>query len=69
MRRLNRTECPNTRVEFINKWNTDYVFRARAKGMGFAVLFDNVIFPNGKVATPRVKQSHGGEIPPQAPLA
>ena len=69
MRRLNRTECPNTRVEFINKWNTDYVFRARAKGMGFAVLFDNVIFPNGKVATPRVKQSHGEEIPQTSVLS
>ena len=52
MRRLNRNECPNTRVEFIRKWDSDYVFRARAKGMGFAVMFDNVIFPNGKVATP-----------------
>lgn len=55
IRRLNRSECPNTRVEFINKWNSDCVFRNRAKVMGFQVVFDNVIFPNGKVATPRVK--------------
>ena len=53
--RLTFTECPKTRVAFIQKWRADHVFRARAKAMGFNVVFDNVIFPNGKVAGRNVK--------------
>lgn len=55
MKRLTRSECPNTRVEFINKWNNDNLFRSKAKVMGFKVICGNVIFPTGKVATPAVK--------------
>ena len=55
MRGIKREECPNTRVEFIAKWNTDPMFRARCEVKGFKVMFDNVILPNGKVATPTVK--------------
>ena len=50
MRRLTMNEFPKTRVEFINKWNTDRVFRMRASNMGFNVVFDCVFFPNGMVA-------------------
>lgn len=46
MKRLTREECPNTRTEFIKKWNSDHIFRAKAQQMGFEVVFDNVIFPN-----------------------
>ena len=53
--RLTRNECPNTRAEFIQKWNSDGVFRAKAQLAGFKVMFDNVIFPNGKVADSKVK--------------
>ena len=55
MRKLNRSECPNTRAEFVTKWNTSPIFKARAEYTGFKVMFNNVIFPNGKVATPAVK--------------
>ena len=56
MRRLNRNEVPNTRAEFVKKWNTDRVFRGRAMNMGFDVLFNGVVvFPNGKVAGLKVK--------------
>jgi hypothetical protein len=55
MRGVTRKECPNTRAEFVSKWNADPMFRARAEVKGFKVMFDNVIFPNGKVATPTVK--------------
>ena len=53
--KLTRNECPNTRVEFINKWNTDSVFRIKAELAGFKVMFENVIFPNGEVADSKVK--------------
>jgi len=53
--KLTRNECPNTRAEFIKKWNTDGVFRTKAELMGFKVMFENVIFPNGKVADSKVK--------------
>lgn len=56
MRSITRNECPNTRAEFVAKWNTDHVFRARATARGFKVMFDNVIFPDGRVATPTVRQ-------------
>lgn len=55
MRSITRNECPNTRAEFVAKWNTDHVFRARATARGFKVMFDNVIFPDGRVATPAVR--------------
>ena len=55
MRRLNRNEVPNTRAEFIKKWNSDVVFRNRAMNMGFSVVFDCVFFPNGMVANKDVK--------------
>ena len=55
MRRLNRNECPNTREEFIKKWNSDHVFRGRALNMGFNVVFDCVFLPNGMVADKSVK--------------
>jgi len=53
--KLTRTDCPNTRAEFVQKWNSDGVFRAKAQLAGFRVIFGNVIFPNGKVADARVK--------------
>ena len=53
--RLTFEECPKTRVAFIKKWNDDVVFRHRAKATGFQVVFDTVIFPNGKVAGKNVK--------------
>ncbi len=55
MMKLTRSECPNTRVEFIQKWNSDNLFRSKAKTAGFSVVMGNVIFPTGKVATPKVK--------------
>ena len=55
MRGITRAECPNTRAEFVTKWKTDPMFRARAEVKGFKVMFDNAIFPNGKVATHTVK--------------
>ena len=55
MKRLTFAECPKTRVEFVNKWNSDHVFRAKAQAMGFNVLFGSVVFPNGKVAGRNVK--------------
>ena len=50
MKRLSLNEFPKTRVAFIEKWNNDRVFRARALNMGFKVVFDCVFFPNGMVA-------------------
>ena len=60
MRSITRNECPNTRAEFVTKWNTDHMFRARATARGFKVMFDNVIVPDGRVATPTVRQ---GQLP------
>ena len=56
MRKLKFEECPKTRAEFVRKYKEDNVFRAKAKCSGFQVIFDNVIFPNGKVASANVKQ-------------
>ena len=53
--KLVRTDIPNTRAEFVAKWNKDAIFRAKAQLAGFNVLFDNVILPNGVVADKRVK--------------
>lgn len=55
MKRLTFAECPKTRTEFVKKWNSDHVFRQRAKNVGINVVFDTVIFPNGKVAGKNVK--------------
>lgn len=53
--KLTRNDCPNTRTEFVQKWNSDACFRAKAQLAGFKVICDNVIFPSGKVADTRVK--------------
>lgn len=53
--KLTRNECPNTRAEFVRKWNSDASFRVKAELAGFKVICENVIFPNGKVADTRVK--------------
>lgn len=53
--RLSLNEFPKTRVAFIERWNNDRVFRARATAMGFNVAFDCVFFPNGMVANKDVK--------------
>ena len=55
MKRLTRDEFPNTRKEFLKRWNDDHVFRARAINMGFTVIGENVIFPDGQVANHTVK--------------
>ena len=55
MRKLKFEECPKTRAEFVHKYKEDNVFRARVKCSGFQVIFDNVIFPNGKVASANLK--------------
>ena len=60
MMKLTRNEVPNTRKEFVQKFRTDYVFRSKAENMGFAVMGDTVIFPNGKVANGYVKQEYKG---------
>ena len=53
--KLTRNECPNTRAEFVRKWNSDASFRVKAELTGFKVICENVVFPNGKVADTRVK--------------
>lgn len=52
--RMNRKDIPNTRKGFIEKWNTDNVFRCKAKDAGFNVIFDSVVFPDGRVADKRM---------------
>lgn len=53
--KLTRAEVPATRAGFVQKWNADAAFRAKAQLAGFNVLFENVILPNGVVADTRVK--------------
>jgi len=53
--KLTRNDCPNTRTEFVQKWNSDAEFRVKAELAGFKVLFENVIFPNGVVADSKVR--------------
>ena len=53
--KLTRSECPNTRKEFVAKWRADATFRAKAELAGFKVICENVIFPSGKVADTRVR--------------
>ena len=55
MKRLTFAECPKTRKEFVSKFKTDPIFRARAQFTGFDVIFDCVKLPNGKVAGKQVK--------------
>jgi uncharacterized protein YceK len=55
MRRLTISEFPKTRAGFVEKWNNDHVFRARALNMGFNVVFDCVFLPNGMIADKSVK--------------
>jgi hypothetical protein len=53
--KLERHEIPNTREGFVAKWQNDVMFRAKAQLAGYNVLFENVIFPDGRVADMRVK--------------
>ena len=55
MTRLTLAETPKTRKAFIEKFKSDHIFKARAEYTGFHVIGENVIFPNGTVATPHVK--------------
>lgn len=55
MKNLTANEFPKTKAEFLKKWRNDHIFRARALNMGFNVVFDNVIFPDGQIAGARVK--------------
>lgn len=57
---LTFAETPKTRKAFLEKFKSDHVFKARAEYTGFRVVGENVILPNGKVASPLVKQ---GESP------
>jgi hypothetical protein len=53
--KLEKHEIPNTREGFVAKWQNDAIFRAKAQLAGYNVLFENVIFPDGRVADMRVK--------------
>jgi len=55
MRRLTFSEVPKTRAGFVERWNSDHVFRSMAMNMGFNVVFGCVFFPNGTVANKDVK--------------
>lgn len=55
MKNLTRNEVPNTRAEFLKKWKEDKFFRSRALNMGFNVVMDCVILPNGMIAGHGVK--------------
>lgn len=56
MKKLTFAECPKTRKEFVEKFNSDRVFRARAQYTGFNVLCGGVVvLPDGKVAGVKVK--------------
>ena len=61
MRQLKIEDCNRdkngniTRKTFLEQWNNDHIFRARAKYAGIEVVYDNVIFPTGKVAGKDVK--------------
>lgn len=59
MKRLTFAECPKTRSAFIQKWNSDRVFKARAQYTGFEVLFGTAVrLPNGEIAGATVKQPY-----------
>ena len=52
---LTFAETPKTRKAFLEKFHTDHVFKARAEYTGFRVIGENVVLPNGTVATPKIK--------------
>lgn len=52
---LTFAETPKTRKAFLEKFKSDHIFKARAEYTGFRVVGENVILPNGKVASPLVK--------------
>lgn len=47
--------APKTRKDFVKKYHEDYIFRNYANMYGIAVIGDNVMLPNGKVANARVR--------------
>ena len=55
MMKLTLAETPKTREAFVEKWNTDNIFRSKAINMGFNVVFGCVIFPDGRVAGKDIK--------------
>lgn len=55
MKRLTVAEAPKTRAEFVQKYNSDNVFRSRAQAVGITVVMGNVLFPTGRVATPKMR--------------
>ena len=56
MKKLTLAECPKTRADFVKKYNSDHVVRARAQFTGFSVLCGGaVVLPTGKVAGVKVK--------------
>ena len=56
MKRLTFAECPKTRSAFVQKWNSDRVFKARAQYTGFEVLCGTIVrLPNGMIAGATVK--------------
>ena len=59
---LTFAETPKTRKAFLEKFHTDHVFKARAEYTGFRVIGENVVLPNGTVATPRTKQPRAVEV-------
>lgn len=52
---LTFAETPKTRKAFLEKFHTDHIFKARAEYTGFRVIGENVVLPNGAVATPKTK--------------
>ena len=61
MRKLTMADCKRdkqgnvTRSTFLEQWKNDHRFRAMAQYAGIEVVYDNVIFPTGKVAGRSVK--------------
>ena len=62
MTKLTFAETPKTRAEFVRRFRADHVFRARAQYTGFSVIGENVVLPNGKVASPKVKQPQAAGV-------
>lgn len=44
-----------TRKTFLEQWHSDHIFRSMAQYAGIEVVYDNVIFPTGKVAGRNVR--------------
>ena len=61
MRKLTLDDCKRdkdgniTRKTFLEQWHNDHRFRAMAQYAGIEVVYENVIFPTGKVAGRNVK--------------